>query len=657
MNKKNSYILHLKNIHKKDEELTGHYALERALLIKEGFSTLPGFVLTSLSFDDFLRSTNLVEPVSLLLSEVKPYIKETAESVSEEIRNLILKAEIPKIIELPLIEAYKHLSPVLEDSFVSIEVSNIIENKFIPEGFSFKKDNLKGMIQIIDTIKEAWLTLFTPEALEYRVNEYYHGPLSIAIVINRISSGDVSGEFVYTGDQEAEIRAIYGIGKVKENIKQSDIYFVNPMTKVILDKSINPQKTIKIRKGSFKKGQEMLMDIEISEEWQDKQKVPDVLLTKILENAEKLHTLLKKPFKFIWSIESGKLIIENYEILKKYEAPTNIEDFEKEEIILEESKEDIIERPVKKEKKEKKESAILTVEEDENIDDIVLLEAKSEENEDSVIDSEFKLGNLKSALDISNLSSSKIHSAQYFDMCYFDGTEMVNTIRASEDRSVDKTIESIYVEVLAAAKTSESKNFLYSFSDLSYTGKLDDKFSGDERFIDNPEELLVEFIALKRVTDLLKMKTINFVLPSLRSFNNLKDLLRILKTYPEFSIKDKKIYAEISVPSFLFELTKIDDEIDGFILDYNKLLKLMVYRQNLRAVDNTIMFEIMSEIKKVADYKKLDFYIKLDSYKDAVIDQIIELGNVGVIFKSVPSKAIFEKLNTSEKVKLNLSLD
>lgn len=655
MSKNNPYILHLKTIKQKDEELTGHKAFEKGLLIREGFSTMPSFVLTSVAFDDYLRSTNLVEPISLLLDEVKPFIRETAETVSEEIRNLIMRADIPKLIDLPMLEAYKTLSPVLEDSFVKVEVSNVIEKKFIPKSLNFKIQNIKGAVQLHDAIKEGWLTLFTPDALEYRVNEYYQGPLSVALIISRIAAGDVSGEFVYTAEDKAEIRALYGVGSIEESRTDADVYFINPKTGIIQDKKINRQVDMKIRKGSSRNNKEVLMSIEISDEWKERQKVPDILINNIAEIATKLYQQIKRPTRFNWSIEAGTIYIEDYEVLEFYEQPS---------VFIEE-------KDVEVETKEKPQLPKISLDKEDSDKSLVMLNNSSVKLQDSVLDatkgSKSQKDNLvKTILDISDMTPSRINGVKFFENCYFDGTKSIFESGAlAEFDDPKKAIESIYVELLAAMRTASMKNFIYSFSNLKYSSNdtLDDRFTGDERFIDNPQELLAEYIALRKATSLLKLDEISFVLPSLRSFNNLTDLLRILQSYSGYKNIENKVYAEISIPSFLFELSKISDQVDGFVLDYYKLLKLTVYRKNLRAVDNQIMFDLINEIRKVCDHKNLDFYIKLDLYKEPVIEQIIQMaevnpkkGNMGIIFRSVPPQEILDLIRGSDKSKLNTRL-
>lgn len=634
---KNSYIIHLKNIKKKDEELIGKSAFEKELILKDGFKTQPGFVLTSLAFDDFLRSTNLVEPISLLLSEVKPFVKESAESVSDEIISLIQKADFPKIIELPLTEAYKSLSPVLEDSFVKVSASHIIDQKFIPQSSNIKKDNVKGIVQLMDSIKEIWASLFTPEALESRVNEYYHGALTISVLIKKISTGDLSGEFIFNDKNIGEISAIYGIGSVSDYFEQRDIYRVDLSSKKIVETILNPQKKMKIRKGFSKNSSGFFSEIDISEDWQIKQKLNNEIQDSLIDEINKLYSEVNTPFRLFWSVEGGVIFIDDYEYISEYAKETEREKIEKEMI----KRPNIIEEKFGKEESEFKRYPISEIEPSETR--INLLELSKDDESDNFIESNFKIDGVITGLDITNMSSSKIHSAKFFDISYIDGSKFVEELVDEEHQ--EKKIEKLYLEIVTAARAALPRTFLYSLSNLKPKKDSGLIFDGDERFIENPEELLIEYIALRNVSAKMHLSSLNFCIPSLRTYNNMRDILRVLHAYPDYFGIKNKVYAEISVPSFLFELTRIDDEVDGFIIDYYKLLKLMMYRNNLRSTDHTILFEIINEVSKVANFKSKELFIKLDKVSDPIIDRIMRMQNIGIIFGSVPPASIISKVD------------
>lgn len=634
---KNSYIIHLKNIKKRDEELIGKSAFEKEIILKDKFRTQPGFVLTSLAFDDFLRSTNLVEPISLLLSEVKPFVRESAESVSEEIISLIQKADFPKIIELPLTEAYKSLSPVLEDTFVKVTSSHIIDQKFIPASSNIKRDNVKGIVQVMDSIKEVWVSLFTPEALESRVNEYYHGALTISVLIKKISTGDLSGEFIFNDKNVGEISAIYGIGSVGDYFDQRDIYRVELDSKKIIETILNPQKKMKIRKGFSKSSSGYFTEIDISDDWQGKQKLNNEIQDNLIDEINNLYSEVKTPFRLFWSVEGGVVLIDDYEYINEYAPITERLNIEKEAI----KRPNIIEEKLLKKEPEIKKYPISEIE---PVDGrINLVELSKEDESDDFIESNFKIDGVISGLDITKMTSSKIHSAKFFDISYIDGSKFVEELVNEESR--EKKIEKLYLEVVTAARAALPRTFLYSFSNLKPRKDSEFIFDGDERFIENPEELLLEYIALRNVSAKMHLSSLNFCIPSLRTYNNMRDILRVLHAYPDYFGIRNKVYAEISIPSFLFELTRIDDEVDGFIIDYYKLLKLMVYRNNLRSTDHTILFEIINEVSKVANFKSKELFVKLDRVSDPVIDRIMRVQNIGIIFGSVPPASIISKVD------------
>lgn len=630
MKKNNSYIVNLVNILKSDTELVGTKAIQMKNLREKGVAFPSSFVLTSVAFDDFLRSANLVNSISILLNDVERFVASSADSISEEIADLIMNATMPRIIEQPLLETYRSISPLLEDSFVDIDVSNIIEDEYLVKNNFIRMDNIKGEELVIESVKKAWCSIFSSKSLQMRANEFYNGPLSIAVLFSKSRNGEISGDFRMISEDRGETRAVLGFPNYKESEK-CDYYIFNLKDLVVEETLVNKQDEMLVRTGTVKKGKkDIFSNIEIADEWRDKQKVNNKLLYKLIKNLKTVSKELKGPFEVQWEIVGGDIIFNNFEISSKF--------FEKTEIITKVANE--------KKKKNRDESMIYKLPEDSGKDSVL--------NEDR----DYSIDNVETYLDISPMTSSKVHSVKYFDKVYFSSTKTILDLNIFE-RNIEyiKFIDQLYIEFLTVARASKDRDLLFSFSNLKESQvKNKIEYFGDERFIDRPEDLVGEYIALRKVCDIVQWRELNIVLPALRSNSNLKDLVRILNTYSEFHTIKNNIFVEISVPSFLFELLKIDIDVKGFVVDYFEILISIMKRDHIRVVDHSIMFDILNEIKKVCDYKKIKLIIKLDEPKEGIIDQFNEFDSYGIIFKNVPSEKIFEKLEQAGKTKLNFDL-
>lgn len=685
MARNSSYILNLKNINQKDVDLVGKTALERSLLVRDGFPTPPGFVITSFAFDDFLRGADLVDEFSLILSQVKPFIRDTAVKASEEIKELVLKSEIPKIIQLPLIEAYKHLSPIMEESFVSVEVSSVIDSGFVPGTLFDKRTNVKGIEQFLHAVKLGWISLFTADSIEYRANEYYQGPLTIALIVQKMNSGEVSGTLKFRDQNTLEVNAIYGITD-KEFLDGSDKYIVDLKKEGVITKHVTPQRYMNVRKGRVRANEDVFIKVEISEDWRNKQKVSDQKILELGKLASKLKKTANSLIKMTWYIETGNIYIEDFAKIdnnnKIHFKQNNVEANTIREIKIANDRSSTAIQEIKTPIVQLNTTLDSSVQQN-----ILKIENKKSKTDSNPLNKIFKLINpkkdeaevdqiprfsekyefkkVKTALDISSMSSVKLHSLNFFDYAYFDATTSVvlNKILpeeiSSDTKKLDDLIDRLALDISTAARSVNPKELFYSFSSIGEAerellnikkGKY--QFSGDERFIDHPEAILTEYIAIQRAIEIYKVKNIHLVLPSLRTRNNLNDLIRILKSLPSFAKSDFRIFAEISMPSILFEVPKLEG-VAGFVVDYETLLKLIFYRESVRVVDHEVMLDVVRDICAIAKKKGFEVHLKLQNYTDVLLDELIELGEIGMIFSSIPEESTFERIKASEQRKIS----
>jgi len=104
LGKTTPYVLNLGNVKDKDFELVGREALLHSYVYLANVPTPSSFVITTVTFDDFLTSADLIQTISVALKKVRPFIKETAVEASEVITKAILDAKLPSIIERPIVK-------------------------------------------------------------------------------------------------------------------------------------------------------------------------------------------------------------------------------------------------------------------------------------------------------------------------------------------------------------------------------------------------------------------------------------------------------------------------------------------------------------------------------------------------------------------------
>jgi pyruvate,water dikinase len=672
INKRIPYIINLRNLKPKDVELVGKTAIDRSVLYRENLPVLPSFVITSVAFDDFLKRTGLVGPISKSLSKVKPFVYDTAKVAASDILGLMYKIEIPNTIALPIIEAYKNLSAYQDETFINIEPSHIISDKFVPQNSMKISADIKGEENIIKNIKNAWLSLFTAEAIEYRANNYYQGPLTIALVVKRVSAPEISGEFNLLNPSQASISASYGYF----DPINADKYMVDLSKRKITSKELTRQKYLIVNKNRGSEIESENTKIEISEDWQERQKISDDRIFEVAKICIKICKNFDKPLNIKWFIESGDLLVESFKDIE----PEILED----QISLDEKETEVkpqIELPIAPV------DLKVDIKKNELREDNVVMKAP-----EKIYEKVFKLINPKSTsiaindpaanwigkydfkirtgIDISSMNSSRLFSLKFFDLAYFDATSMVvsNKILPEEiikdQKKVTDLISSYAIDISTASRSIYPKNLLYSFSNITnYERDLLDvdpdkyEFSGDERFIDYPESMLIELYAIKRSLEIYPESKISLVLPAVRSINNINDLLKILRSKSELDSNKFHTLIELSIPYMIYEIDKISDDINGVVLDLETLMRLMIHREKLRQGDYDLAFEIIEYVSELTKKKNIEGYIKLHNFDEDLIKGIVELGNLNIVFSSVPFEQTMELIKKTEnKGMLNLDL-
>jgi len=632
------YLINLKNLTDQDLELVGREAIQNSFLHRQKIPTPSSFVVTSRAFDDFLTATQLVEPIMELISKVN---SNNYPETSRSIQKLILEKQIPSIIERPIVEAYKNLGLGGALPFVSLEISNIISPEFVHENSHHHVAlNVYGVDQFIDSLKRSWAELFSIEATRLRIEKNYEGVLTLSVVVQKMIRPEVSGS-VYCQEKDSDkfiyVNAMYGLENInKDSLYAKDIYKVATDTFEIVERNIIQQTEMHVRKGKSKVGEDPNMVVKISTEWQGSAKLDDERIVKLAELTLKINQYLNKKIELSWGIEAGEINIFNIHdsVIK---GKLEIEKKDKPSVLpiqplvtqVEEQKESDIKQTPLAESLGK-----VTIE---NQIDIVVpplatSEAVREEIYTELIASEplVEKPEIKLLTQIyvntGNMMSDTLSQTDKWKKAYIHGNDLILNNQNLPEKS--KTQQEIlgYIANLSLQLNNVSRiinggDLIYSLSAIdSYTLKLlgedDNAVKGfyDERFITNDESLLIEVSAVKKSRNEAKNRNISLTISAVRSYENLLKIKRLISSEGLRRSPSFKMFAEVCIPSFVFDLEKIDsDDIDGFIIDLEKKTKNSLLKTNLADNDYCVILEVLKKIKQIAKEKKLILGIKLDT--------------------------------------------
>ncbi len=679
------YVLNLGNVKDKDFELVGKEALLHSYVYLANVPTPSSFVITTVAFDDFLTAADLIQPISMALKKVRPFIRETAVEASEVITNAILNAKLPSIIERPIVEAYRNLNVLHEMPFVKIQPSHILNTKFLPESgvedIQFEK-NISGIDGLIYQIKMSWLTLFTAEAIELRANNYYSGPLSMGVLVKKSVASEISGKAFSISPETLqkdviEVKAIYGLKDESLDFDSyCDTYRIDLLNQKIVEKFIVPQDEMFVRKGKIGQKEEPNLKVKISEGWQKKQKIMDERAMQIAVITNHLEEIYEQPVEITWSIESGDVLVVEVKLIDLEKIKTKVNEVKEEmetplvelEAPPEKPKVNIpdlvrevqamVSGITEPEKEQDKQSEDETKKRHLTITDIKKRSSQLDASPKWI--EKYNL-NTQIYLDLSKVTSGRIAASHNFNGTYFDATEMVLSNNSLAEEFLDnpsklgELADKYSMDISVASRVLEHKPFIYSFSNINdYEKKLLSvenkfKFNGDERFIDNPESLAAEAIAIKKAKNSFGSKNIAIAIPAVRNTKNFENLKKILNTQGIKGSDGYNIFAEVSFPSFVFDLHNLKKtDLDGLIIDVNALLKLSLQRNELFDYDYTLLLNLMERIINTAKEKSFDVLVKVDSLPESIWEKLLEFKPKGIIFETIPEESIIAKIDKLE---------
>jgi pyruvate, water dikinase len=287
----------------------------------------PGFVITAQAYDYFIEKAGLREKMNELLSKIDYEDTKELTETTEKIKQLIIKASMPKEMEEEILESYELLDTdslknvkgtaleILKNSaepiFVAVRSSATTED-LADASFAGQQDtflNVKGKTELITSIKKCFASLFTPRATYYRHKKGYEKvKASLAVVVQKMVDSDKSGVIFSKDPTNATkniiIEAVFGLGEgIVSGRITPDKYIVSDDLK-ILDKKIS-NKEIAITRDSGG-GQKI---VKLSDDKSKQQVLKEYEIKKYAEIALKLEQHYKKPQDIEFAVEGDGLYV------------------------------------------------------------------------------------------------------------------------------------------------------------------------------------------------------------------------------------------------------------------------------------------------------------------------------------------------------------
>ena len=322
-----AYVISLDEVNASSKNV-GAKAANLGEMLRVGLPVPSGFVVTTESYELFLRFNRLDEKIPTILKGLDIDNPEQLKQKSKEIEDLFIKSEIPDPVRRPVREFYENMGLVKEARnfsgpaldiikagrdrvFVAVRSYPIIED---PSKTSFAGQtrsyiNISGTDQLMEALKRCWSSLFTPRAIFYRKKQNIESQI-IGVVTQKMIDSDKSG-ILFTEDPTetrkgtAIIEASWGLGpSIASGLVTPDIYILDKGAAKVADKKIS-KKTTLLKKDQTGKTIRETVSLEKS----TSQTLSEFELSRLLELGKKAESVFGCSQDIEWCIERGRIFL------------------------------------------------------------------------------------------------------------------------------------------------------------------------------------------------------------------------------------------------------------------------------------------------------------------------------------------------------------
>lgn len=223
-------VIWFPKVDKNSISLTGVKGSKLGELFTNRFPVPEGFVITSDSYTDFLKSSGLYNKIKNILDGISLDDKSSIEYASIQIKGMIEKAELPEGLKEDIVDsysalgtskveiekgsAYDILNNASEPIFVSVRSSLCFKSSRMDKREQDTYLNVKGNEEVLDHIKKIYSSLFNSETLKREFKRVGFENLKIAVIIQKMVDSEKSGYSVsrdHAGN--ISISSIWGNGE------------------------------------------------------------------------------------------------------------------------------------------------------------------------------------------------------------------------------------------------------------------------------------------------------------------------------------------------------------------------------------------------------------------------------------------------------------
>ncbi len=174
-----------------------------------GVKVPQGFAVTAEGYRYFLRGAGLVAPIRDALAGLAAGDVDDLARRSGRVRELILRAPFPRELEEEIEAEYRALSQLYGEEATDVAVRSSATAEDLPNAsFAGQQEsflNVRGPAFVVEAVKKAFASLFTPRAVSYRHDMGFdHTEVALSVGVQKMVRADLaSAGVIFTLDTES----------------------------------------------------------------------------------------------------------------------------------------------------------------------------------------------------------------------------------------------------------------------------------------------------------------------------------------------------------------------------------------------------------------------------------------------------------------------
>jgi len=305
-------------------------------MIRAGIPVPSGFSILTGTYERFMVETGAASDILPYLTKLPEEREQRYEEISRAIRNIIETKDMARDMKDTITQSYERLSQRYKktDLAVAVRSSGVAEDA-ATASFAGQFEtylNVKGKTELLDNVKKCWASLFTAQAISYRMGKGLPadgGGISVCVqkMVNARSAGICFTVDPVTGNpSNMVIEGNWGMGEsVVQGIVTPDRYIVNKDT-LNLERASISEKGVWIIPAEMGTRQE-----EVPLNKQNEPCLTNEEVKRIAEQAKAVEAHYGAPQDIEWAVDRDLRPPENLFILQtrpitiipEWKSPTN----------------------------------------------------------------------------------------------------------------------------------------------------------------------------------------------------------------------------------------------------------------------------------------------------------------------------------------------